>query len=108
MNKDGFTLIEVMVSMILMVGIVLGTMAFFYMASSGQFDARLHEYVLNLQEDALEQRLAEPYLSLKPFEGPKEDNFTAFGKQFVRIYTASEVNTLGSTYNERYKISNLT
>ena len=65
-KQRGFTLVEVMVSMALMAGIVLGSMTFFYIGSSAQFDARLHEYVLNLQEDMLEQRLAQPYLSQTP------------------------------------------
>ena len=73
--------------MVLMAGVVLGSMSFFYMGSSAQFEARLNEHLLNIAEDTLEQRKAMPYLSSTPeerIEFPEANNIQ-------RIFIASEV-----------------
>lgn len=96
----GFTLIEVLVSMALMAGVVMGSMTYFYMGSSAQFDARLNEFVLNMQEDILEQRLSMPYLASEPVEDRDLGTVEAYGTVFNRRFIASEAKSHLSQENE--------
>lgn len=86
----GFTLVEVMVAMGLMAGVILGSMSYFYMGSTAQFDARVNEFVLNELEVTLEQRVSMPYDSSKPYESINLGQVSAYGETFNRSFMASE------------------
>lgn len=98
---SGFTLVEVMVAMGLMAGVILGSMSYFYMGSSAQFDARVNEFVLNELETILEQHRSMPYKSLETYQSIGLPQVEAHGETFNRKFYATE--RTGELGTERYK-----
>ncbi len=87
-GEKGFTLVEVIVAMVILLGVTVASMFYFYLGGERDIEARRHDFALHFGEEKLEEWRAFSHKHFVPYVATV-DHDTRYGTEFARYFKAS-------------------